>query len=185
MKRFELKVLDQHWISKNPNDKTDLCSHGQIELRIGDQLISDENDDDWTISTSGLMLLRTLNLDHAGDGMKPIILHCGMLSMLGCPICIDWSIEHKNDLVIIKNAKKIPSVNEKEVIHFPIGEVKIERVQYIREIIRFCDEIKGFFKDKPRDFSEEYEKNEWINFWSEFDRLLGKNRDELKSKKNT
>jgi len=182
MKQFRIGILEQHWASKNPNDLTDLCSHGSIELMIGNEVISNENDDDWTLSTSGLMLLRTLNLNHTGDGTMPLILHCGMLSMLSCPICIDWKIEHLNNQVLITEVKKFPSTNEKEVIKYSMTDVIIDRTNYLREVIRYCDTVKYFFKDKPRTFTDPYSEKEWNSFWSEFDKLLKKGRSELKNK---
>ena len=116
MDEFKIRILDQYWITKNPDNRTDLCSHGLIDLRINNICISDETDDDWTISTTGLMLLRTVESDHDVDGPYPIIPHCGQLGMIGCPISIDWTVEHQGDEIIVKDIKKYPTTDEREVI---------------------------------------------------------------------
>ncbi len=38
---FELRILSQSWISDEPDDRSDLCTHGKIYLRIGDNVITD------------------------------------------------------------------------------------------------------------------------------------------------
>ena len=181
MRDFKIRILDQYWISKNPDDRKDLCSHGLIELVIGDVIVSNESDIDWTISTSGLMLLRSINVDHIVDGDYPIINHCGQLGMIGCPISIDWTIKSNDNEVCIEQVKKYPSTNREDVINFKGVNVRVERKKFIREIVRFCDDIKEFFKGKKREFRSDYDKKEWLNFWSEFDKLLDKHRSELKS----
>ncbi|WP_053978594.1 hypothetical protein [Mangrovimonas xylaniphaga] len=182
MKNFKIKILDQYWIDKNPNNKTDLCSHGLIQLEIGETIIIDELDNDWTLNTAGLMLLRTINNSHDTNSSFPIIQHCGQLAMLGCPISVDWQVSHKNGNVVISDPRKLLTTDSKDLINYSIGQVNVERKTYIREIVRFCDEIKRFFKDKNRDFTDEYYKSEWSGFWQEFDDLLEKHRIELKNK---
>ena len=77
MDEFRIRILDQYWITKDSDNKTDLCSHGLINLKINESTISDESDDDWTISTAGLMLLRTVESDHTDNNIYPVIQHCG------------------------------------------------------------------------------------------------------------
>ena len=176
MNKFKIRILDQYWITKNPDNKIDLCSHGLIDLRVNDNCISDETDDDWTINTAGLMLLRTVESDHYVDDTYPIIPYCGQLGMIGCPISIDWTVEHQDDNVIIKDIKKYPTTDGKEVIEYKGVIVEIGKIQYAREVVRFCDSIKDYFKGKERDFKNDYNKQEWESFWQEFNNLLEKNR---------
>ena len=57
---FKLKILSQSWIGDYPEDRHDYCTQGKIYLKIGDNVISDEDDDEWTISTTALGLLRSI-----------------------------------------------------------------------------------------------------------------------------
>lgn len=180
MSDFKIRILEQYWIDEKAECKTDLCSHGLLYLEIGDQIIANETDGDWTISTAGLMLLRTINTEHTVDENYPIVQHCGQLGMLGCPISIDWTVIHKGESVIIQDVKKYPSTDKKDVIEYEVSKIDIERKKYIREVVRFCDSIKLFFVNQEKEFISQYEKEEWIGFWSEFDKILEKSRKELK-----
>ena len=181
MNEFKIRVLEQYWITKNPDNKTDLCSHGLISLKINDNCISDENDDDWTISTAGLMLLRTVESDHHVNDTYPIIQHCGQLGMIGCPISIDWTVTHQEGEVIITDIKKYPTTDEKDVVEYKNVIARIEKIKYTREVVRFCDSIKDFFKEKDRDFQDDYDRQKWESFWQEFNKLLEKHRENLKT----
>lgn len=180
MPNFKIRIINQYWINEESECKSDLCSHGLLYLEIGDQIISDEKEDDWTISTTGLMLLRTINTEHTVDESYPIVQHCGQLGMIGCPISIDWTVIHKGGNVIIKDVKKYPSTDIKDVIEYEASKIVIERKKYIREVVRFCDAIKFFFEGQEKEFKSDYEKEEWTGFWNEFDKLLDKSRKELK-----
>ena len=39
---FELKLLDLHWIN-NVDDPTDRCTNGHIFVKIGDEIVADNN----------------------------------------------------------------------------------------------------------------------------------------------
>lgn len=174
---FSLKLLDQYWIDKNPQNTTDLCSHGLISLTVNEVVISDEQDVDWTVSTAALALLRTLNTDFIdSDQYPPLIPHCGQLGMIGCPISISWDVIHLQDTILLKNFYKNPSTNEKHKIIFEGLEILLPKLLYIRKIIQFADAIQYFFKPTPRSFSNDYEQQEHELFWLEFNKLLQKNR---------
>ena len=102
--------------------------------------------------------------------------------MIGCPISINWTVNHQNDLVIIKDIKKYPTTDENDVIEYKDLIAIVDRTKYTREIVRFCDSIKDYFKGKNRDFQNNYDKQEWASFWQEFDKLLEKHHHNLKNK---
>lgn len=111
MGNFILDIVDHHWIDRDPGNETDECSHGRFLLTLGGvQILSGEDDiNDWTTSTSVLRLLRTLEDDFIEDRGFGIILHCGMLPMISCPISIDWQLVHAGGKVLISEIKKYPS----------------------------------------------------------------------------
>ena len=36
---FEIKIIDLHWIDRKEDDGKDLCLHGNVFVRIGDEII--------------------------------------------------------------------------------------------------------------------------------------------------
>ena len=91
---FKIHILNQHWISIDDNGN-DLCSHGELELIIGNEIILSKQDKiDWTISTSTLNLLKCIESNHIAEQNFELILHCGQLEMLSCPIGIYINIIH-------------------------------------------------------------------------------------------
>ena len=66
---------------------------------IGGRVIAAGDDTgDYTISTSALALLRTLESDYSPDsGFQPtaLVMHCGGLLMVSCPYGINWSVRHR------------------------------------------------------------------------------------------
>jgi hypothetical protein len=105
MAEIELRSIHLHWL-ENGDPFTDLCVHGGIYLRIGDFVISDGTDLDWTVSTAAFNLLRTLFQDQPLIGREPLIPHCGFtmwpsnsepdgLYIPNCDIGINWSLKHE------------------------------------------------------------------------------------------
>lgn len=172
MKDFELKILKQNWIDNDPNNDTDLCSHGQFYLRVRSQVILNEADLDLTVSTSTLLLLRTLFDDYDRDDEYPLILHCGMLLMLTCPISVTWRLRHKENSVFIDKLRKSPTVNVDDRIEFPDASVQLDLREYAVPILRCADDVADFFqKAKERNFDNDYDKNDYGIFWEEFTKL--------------
>src|ERR1700760_4898180 len=114
MNNFNIDIIDHHWIDNDLENETDECSHGKFILTIGGKkiLTSDDEIDDWTTSTSVLRLLRTIEHDFVENRDSGIILHCGMVQMISCPIAIDWVLVHKDDRVVIRDIKKYLSTDE-------------------------------------------------------------------------
>ena len=59
-KELEIELLSSHWIEFE-DDVEDLCSHGQVRVRIGQEIIVDEGEKEnfWTTSAMAIHLLRT------------------------------------------------------------------------------------------------------------------------------
>ncbi|PJZ70844.1 hypothetical protein CH373_06125 [Leptospira perolatii] len=185
MANFKLRIIEQKWIDDNPENAYDLCSYGSIYLEIGGSIISDA-EDDWTINTAGLELLKSAISDHfVNSSTRPIFDHCGQLAMLGCPISTNWDVRHKGEEITICNITKISSIDRGAETQFKDIEVTILKVDYLRQIIMFCDNIKLFFSThRKRVFRNDYDKTEFESFWNEFDRSLDICRHELTVLKN-
>jgi len=173
---FEIDILNHHWIDNDPNNESDECSHGQFILSIAGEGILTQEDtiQDWTTSTSVLRLLRTIESDFVQDRGPGIIIHCGMIQMISCPIAIDWVLNHEGNEVIIKEIKKYPNTRDEDAVDYNglVGIVHID--DYKHEILKVARQVKGFFaRSKPRrlDGADVECNNE---FWKEFDGLLSK-----------
>jgi hypothetical protein len=176
---FSIKILNQNWLDPEDLSHTDLCSHGEFEIIIDNQVIVGEKDElDWTISTSVFSLLRSMEpYNHEEGRYCEKILYCGQLLMLSCPICIDWDLIYEDDTVTLKNIYKQISVNTKDVIYFKDINLKIDRKTYAKEILKVAEEVKQFFDNQPkRLFCDEWESSSWETFWSEFIDLFEKGK---------
>src|SRR5512139_3816193 len=89
--RFNIQILNQYWENQEDDNLYDLCSHGEMLLTINGIDVITQQDGEWTLSTSALHLLRSIFSDMQGENI-PMILHCGMLLMIGCPISVSWDV---------------------------------------------------------------------------------------------
>jgi len=174
--KFELKILKQYWIGV-PED--DLCSHGDIFLRVGDTVLLDGKDgEEWNISESALSLLRTVKNDFPNND-KPLyypkemineeyeIFHCGCFMMF-CPLNVGWKVKHKQNIVELFDFKK----NDGEIIYSDI-RIAIPLIQYVNEIYNFALTAKDFYLKQSKNFEQnEMFEGQFNKFWMEFDELL-------------
>ncbi len=168
---FELNILRQHWIKDDDkDDKQDLCSHGEIFIRIADEIISDKKSGSWCLTASGLFLLRTLSKNHKiGDLENFLIPCCGhfiipnekekCISILGCNKGLDWNIEHIDNNVKLSTEKGTT--------------IKISFLQYKSIILKFIREIEEFYgnpneKQVP---NEKFDIEMFEEFWREWNEL--------------
>jgi hypothetical protein len=181
---FEIEITKQGWIDPElglDEAPGDLCSHGDIRLEIGGQVIVSgeaepgEVADWWTISTSALNLLRTLESNHSPD--RPIanrlILHCGMILMMGCPIGVDWSVRHLGRAVLLAHVVRYDTVNEAEAVRFPGLVVEVEEDAYRREVVRFAETAKQPFVGTEKTPAD-WEQDLYEEFWREYDDRLNR-----------
>jgi len=67
---FSITVDNFHWILGDLDDPNDLCLHGRIAVKIGDETFED---DKLCVSAAGLYLLRTLTENRTmKDDTQPI-----------------------------------------------------------------------------------------------------------------
>ncbi len=176
MNNFELKILELHWLA-NTDEKTDLCVHGKVYVKIGNEVISDK--DNFTLSSTALYLLRSLQSDYNckengyGNQLLPCCGHfmfqaeegVDFVVISGCPHGIDWQIIHIED-------NKVKHISEKGT------EAIIDFEEYKKLVFDFADEVEQFYlKSEPKILpDEEFEKNAYLTFWREWKKL----RNELK-----
>lgn len=173
-KSFELKLLSLYWL-ENMNEEIDLCAHGKLLVKIGDEIICDEDIFEITVSSTALYLMRTLDEDYKkGDYASQLLPCCGFnfyaeskeddfVNVLGCPSGIDWTIIHTDDTV-----KLITEKGTEAVMNFE---------NYKEIVLDFADKIKSFYNEsKPKIVEEQNEMNVigYPAFWNEWNKLRGK-----------
>ncbi len=175
---FAIRIVRQGWLFNDSG--RDLCSHGEIDLRIGGQQISadgqiGESQGSYGMSEAALGLLRTLRyrhsaLDRVADRLIP---HgCGTILMLGCDMGIDWSVRHYGGVVCIEDVVRYDCNNMTAAVEFPEIEVRIPWKAYAEQIVGFALEAKALFNGIEKDKSGEVIEGEYDAFWSEFDHIL-------------
>ncbi len=103
-----LQPVKLRWINDAADDPADFCAHGDVEFRIGDDVLLDGTPGrNLTVSAAALYLLRTLSVPHTreapvGDHLFPC---CGFslydvagepdVAICGCPCGEDFEIRHQ------------------------------------------------------------------------------------------
>jgi hypothetical protein len=173
---FEIEITKQGWITEDEESaRIDLCSHGNLRLVIGGSVILPGDDEhEFTISTSALALLRTLDSDHVRPSPEAeLILHCGMLLMLSCPIGVDWTVRHGDGRVRLSDVVRVDTIGDETP--FPGLDAELSEDDYRACIVAFAKRARHFFdgvekKIDPDDIDAEL----YPAFWEEYDRLLAR-----------
>ena len=102
-----LRPVNLRWINDTADDPNDLCVHGEVEFRIGADVLLSGDGLDWTLSAAALYLLRTLSRPHTrqtpvGDHLFPC---CGYplfeppsepdVAICECPSGEDFEVLHE------------------------------------------------------------------------------------------
>ena len=168
--QFEIKILKLNWL-KGLDESLDLCAHGKVSVRIGEETVCDESDGEWTLSATGLSLMRTFFKNYEiGDFSNQLLPHCGHFLMpdevgesveiLGCPTGIDWSVKH-----IEKNRIRLKSEKGKEGV--------VDKKVYRKLVLDFVNQLEQFYENSlPKKMpDDEYDRKGYITFWKEWRRL--------------
>lgn len=166
--KFSLAITELDWLYKE-DIQSDLCAHGKVIVEIGDEKIAGVlEDENWTLSATGLFLLRTLERNHTkenpvGEHLLPC---CGHFLVFtsemeevyvgGCPNGIDWEVIHENDTI-----KLITANNKETVVPFDL---------YKLEVLQFVDQVELFYKSSSEKKipEDELDRNGYLAFWKEW-----------------
>jgi hypothetical protein len=167
MCEVELRPTELHWL-EGSDPYQDCCVHGGVYLRLGDRLVSDGTDHEWTVSTAAFFLLRSVFRDYTADESEPLIPHCGHtmwpiegepdgLYLGGCDIGISWNIHHDAD----------------QTIHeFHDQRVVMPRSVWAKEVCNFSDEVHEFLMTAwPKEFYDEMDREGFelfMNLWNKY-----------------
>ena len=165
---FQIEITRFWWVlDDGKDDPTDQCLHGHVRVQIGDETL----EDDCTVSSTGLLLLRTLTEDHtelnvmgnqmlpnhgfnmfaADDTLQTVLLD-------GDPYGTDWAVRHDGNVI------------ELETMNGTIERVPFAR--YREQVLRFADKVEAYYraclpKVTPE---EEWNRDGWPAFWNEWHR---------------
>lgn len=173
---FEIKIIDLYWL-EHIDDPVDLCAHGHVYVRIKDEILSDKDSLEITISATALYLMRTLKNNYKKNDYASQLLPCcghfitiddnqeDRVHIHGCLSGIDWTIIHTED-------GKVKHTSES-------GKVAmIDRETYREMVLAFADEVEDFYKKSlPKNLPEDkFDRSAYLTFWKEWRNL----RDEWK-----
>lgn len=178
-KKFVLNIENQEWLYEKEED--DLCSHGEIHLSVNGTIITRSGiEEEWGISESALALLRTIENDyvcHPADEEGLILHGCGAILMMGCPISIHWTVKHTGDQVLLSDFVKITTTDpETGSVYYPGLHAALGKKEYKKQIVQFALQVKKFFDaSKDKRISDDYDRETYLEFWDEYNRLLENN----------
>ena len=164
---FEFKIINIHWMD-NSDYRRDLCPHGKVFVKIDNEILSDNNSQDWTLSATGLYLLRSLKNDYELFMYKNYLLPCcgfdfwlnenNNVSFMGCNSGIDFKIKHKENKMV-----KIISENNSNVI---ITENDFSNIVY-----DFITEVEMYYDNNKKRKVHKDNKMGYKIFWEEWKKL--------------
>ncbi len=163
--QFIIDILDLYWINRETDNPEDLCLHGNVYVKIGEDVVADNYP--CTVSSTALYLLKSLELNHIiGDWPNQMLPCCGFfiipsdiddtVEISGCSNGIDWSILHTDGYVRL--------VTEKG------HEVNIKLNTYKEIVFNFVDKVEDFYR-KSQDkkvSNDQFDRNGYIKFWKEW-----------------
>ena len=92
--------------------------------------------------------------------------------MMGCPIGIDWTVEHADSRVRISEVVRYDEVRTGAVQKFPDVAVEVPLEEYRDEIVAFARRAKEPFEGVTKSFDDDFDRKMFVEFWEEYDRLL-------------
>lgn len=168
---FELRVLRHHWIKDEGDDPADLCSHGTVFLRIGSDIVCDENTFDITTSSAAIHLMRTLKDDYIpGKYAAQLLPCCGHFivtdddldyaNICGCPSGVDWNVTHlKSGFIKLETEKGTTFL-------VPFNDYKAQ-------VLAFADSVEQFYKKSAAKIipEDDFDRNGYTALWNEWHNL--------------
>jgi hypothetical protein len=140
-----LEPVNLRWINGAADDPADFCAHGDVEFRIGPDVLLNTSGCELTLSAAALYLLRTLSVPHTkqapvGDQLFPC---CGFslydiagepdVVICGCSNGEDFEILHEPDGggVLIRSDAG--------------GEWRVSWPEWRIAVLAFADQVSEFY----------------------------------------
>jgi hypothetical protein len=108
-----------------------------------------------------------------GQKFERLIPHgCGTFLMWGCPIGIDWTVEHVDGRVRVSEVFRCDDVGTTAVQEYPGVAVEVPLQEYRNEIVAFARRAKEPFEGIEKSISDDFGREMYVESWAEYDRLL-------------
>lgn len=164
---FKITIKKLYWIDGSQVNKEDLCLHGDVEIRLNNQIIAYSP----TVSAAALRLFRSIQNNHEGHKGNQLFPCCGhtmiandtltTVDILGCDDGLDWSVTHNDGMVTIEadDQETVTTLN-----------------RYKDEIFNFVNQVEDFYEQAGERIlpDEDFERNGYIAFWNEWKDLKEK-----------
>lgn len=72
--QFVIEIMDMYWIDGEKDNPEDLCLHGDVFVKIGEEVVADKYS--CTVSSTGLYLLKSLEEDRIPEQSANQMLPC-------------------------------------------------------------------------------------------------------------
>jgi hypothetical protein len=97
-----------------------------------------------------------------------LILHgCGLILMMGCPIGIDWDVEHDGEVARIRNVIVCDgaAAEDERDLHL---SVDVPATEYRDRVVTLAESVKRFFAASPNKALEDsFDRQQYADFWRE------------------
>ena len=170
---FELKLLDQFWISGSreaDGEPLDTTSHGKISVLVNGTDISgsDDPETDYGINQAAVQLLKSVFVDHECDLEAPMVPH-GCSIVCTCPNCIiDFRVTHTEDGNVALGDFYASGATEKPRRY--THHVTVPLSDYASQVVELAENALQFL---PVDKSgEDYEVDAYKSVRNDIERLL-------------
>jgi hypothetical protein len=98
-----------------------------------------------------------------------------MITMLSCPIGIDWSVTHLDALVRLHDVIRYDSVDETQAVRFRGLAVELPEDEYRLKVAAFAEQAKEpFLAGSEKTPGDDCEEELYRDFWREYDERLGR-----------
>lgn len=164
--QFSMLYKNFHWINGLDDDPEDLCLHGTVHVRIGEEGFTYP----CCVSAAALRMLKTLIENHevADSGGEQMLPCCGHtliadnimenVSIIGCANGVDWAVRHEKSGILLE------TVTGRQVL--------VDKTLYRNEVFRFADSVEKFYKRSSSKILPEdaIDRAGYQAFWNEWHR---------------
>ncbi|WP_145183342.1 hypothetical protein [Planctomycetes bacterium Pla163] len=172
---LNIAAKELSWINRSSDDPSDQCAHGRVLIAHGDSVLASPTEGEWTVSATGLYLLRTIEDDHTPESTVAetnfLLPCCGFnaweigqryaVLCMGCPTGIDVWVRHLDSSVLLSRGPT---------------EVEVGKDEWATAVRSFARQIEGYYsqsspKEKPTD---DLNEAGWRAFWQEWNARMGR-----------
>jgi len=93
--------------------------------------------------------------------------------MMGCPIGIDWKVEHGPGRVTLSHVRRYDECDGVPFL-FPEVQATLSTEEYRSTVVNFAVQAKSLFTGTPKRIWDSFDEQEYEEFWQEYNALLRK-----------